>query len=80
MVLPGALRVISGLAGRPLAEVFPVNREILAVPYKPFLPLAKSLQATLGTAGLTLFGLLFLTGLVWFSLHLSIRFYKKREF
>ena len=79
-IVPGALRVIAGLAGRPLAEIFPVDREILAVPYKPLLPLAKRLQAALGTAGLSAACLLVLTGLTWLSLRLSIRFYKRREF
>ena len=80
VILTGALRIISSLAGRPLAEIFPVDRGILAVPYKPFLPLAGRLQAALGTAGLALVGLLTVSGLIWLSLCLSIRFYKKREF
>jgi len=79
-VLPGALRIIAGLAGRPLAEIFPVDREMLVVPYKPFLPLAGRLQAALGTAGLAAACLFIVAGLTWLSLSLSIRFYKKREF
>jgi len=80
VILTGALRIISRLSGRPLAEIFPVDREILAVPYKPFLPLAGRLQAALGTAGLALVGMLTLSGLVWLSMSLAIRFYKRREF
>ncbi|HEX9901766.1 MAG TPA: ABC-2 transporter permease [Acidobacteriota bacterium] len=80
VILTGALRIISRLYGRPLAEIFPVDRGIMAVPYKPFLPLAGRLQAGLGTAGLALVGLLTLSGLVWLSMSLAIRFYKRREF
>ncbi len=80
VILPGALRIIAGLAGRSLAEIFPVDREILAVPYKPLLPLARSLQAALGIAGLAAALLLALIVLTWLSLRLSVRFYKRREF
>jgi hypothetical protein len=80
VLLAGALRVVVGLTGQPLSEIFPVDPEILAVPYKPLLPLTGRLQAALGTAGLTVVGFLALTGLAWLSLRLSIRFYKRREF
>jgi len=80
VILTGGLRIVSGLAGRPMSEIFPVDSGILAVPYQPFLPLAGRLKAALGAAGLALVGLLTLSGLAWFSMSLAIRFYKRREF
>ena len=80
VILTGGLRIVSGLAERPMSEIFPVDFGILAVPYQPFLPLAGRLKAALGTAGLALVGMLTLSGLVWLSMSLAIRFYKRREF
>ena len=75
----GAAEVVSLLIGRPLSRVFPVDRGILAVPYKPFLPLAGRLKDALGTAGLgaAVLGVLALLG--WLSIRLSIRFFRRRE-
>ncbi len=75
----GASKILPLLAGRPLSRIFPVDRGILAVPYKPFLPVAGKLKDTLGTAGLTAAVLIILALLVGLSIRLSVRFYRRRE-
>ncbi len=80
LVASGAAKVISLLTGRSLSGIFPVDRGMFVVPYKPLLPLAGRLKETLGPAGLAAAGLLVLTALVGLSLRLSVRFYERREF
>jgi hypothetical protein len=79
-VAGGLMKMLSILAGRPLSRIFPLDREVLVIPYKPFLPLAGKLKEALGAAGLAAAALAVLAGLVYLSLRLSMGFYERREF
>lgn len=81
MILFGAaVKLTALLTRKPASALFPLDAEIGAVPYKPFLPLAAALRESLGTPGFYALLLAVVAGTVALSLRLSVRFYSKREF
>ncbi|OGD26293.1 MAG: hypothetical protein A2Y56_13340 [Candidatus Aminicenantes bacterium RBG_13_63_10] len=79
ILLTGAVRLASRLLRRPVSELFPVDMEVMFVPYKPLVPLFSELKEALGTFGLSALLLALFGGMVALSLSLSIRGFMKRE-
>jgi hypothetical protein len=75
-----AVGLAARLAGKSASSIFPLDAEIGAVPFKPFLPLAAWLGESLGTPGFYALLLAVVAVIVTLSLRLSVRFYSKREF